>query len=515
MNGIPLRSIPDLWANTVDKFPGKPAVVFAGQTMTYADVELKAGRLARRLRDEYGVKKGTHVALAMPNCLEFYLSYWAAMRLGATLVPLNTRLLPDGMAFVMGDAEADVLIGHEEFWGKLREALPSCPRVRGTLLVGQAQEGTESFEEQVSSGDPLPYEGGVTEEDLASIVYTSGTTGKPKGAIILHGNLLFNVKNTIIPHSFRHEDIHLLVVPLFHCTGLNSIVPTSCYLGSTVILAPRPNIQELVDLIEEHRCTTFLGVPTLFYFLTALKDLSKRDLTSLRLIAYSGSPMPPQTIRRLKELLPWVKLHNFFGLTETISITNVLPDVDALARPESIGKVLPDVGQCILDDAGNRLPANTIGELCFRKENVISSYWKRPGLLEEAMSGDWFRTGDYALVDEEGYVYLKGRKKEMIIVGGENVYAVEVENVIVGHEAVLEVAVVGVEAKGPQSYLGELVKAVVVLKEGFRVSELDLKRHCAERLPRYKVPQIVEFRDVLPRSPSGKVLKQELKGARG
>jgi len=512
MNGLRLRSIPDYFANTLDKFPGKPAVICDDQELTYAEVEDRAARLARALKEKFHLGKGTHVALAMPNCMEFYLTYWAVLRLGGTLVPINTRLLAEGMAFVLQNAEAELLIAHESLWSKLQKALPLAPGVKGTVLVGGEREQTIPFDSLCQGVDPLPYDGQVKEGDLAAIVYTSGTTGQPKGAVILQKNLLFNVKNTIIPHGFRHEDIHLLVVALFHCTGLNSILPTSTYLGSTVVIAPKPNVPDLVKRIEKHRCTTFLGVPTLFYFLSAQKDLSERDLSSLRLIAYSGSPMPPKTIQRLKERLPWVKLHNFFGLTETISITHVLPDEDALKRSESIGKVLPDVGQCIMDEAGDKCPPGVIGELCFKKENVISAYWKRPGLLEKNMTGDWFRTGDYALIDQQGYVYLKGRKKEMIIVGGENVYCIEVENAILSLDAVLETAVLGVDATGPQSYLGELVKAVVVLKEGQSLTGLDIKRHCAKRLPRYKVPQLVSFLDSLPRSPSGKVLKQELIG---
>ena len=350
----------------------------------------------------------------------------------------------------------------------------------------------------------------VAEDDLAIIMHTSGTTGVPKGAMMTHGDLLFNVKNTIIAHGFRHEDVHMLVVPMFHCTALYSVLPTSAYLGSSFVVAPRTDIREFVTLIQDHKITAFIGVPTLFYFLTTFKALDQYDLSSLKLIAYAGSMMPPQTIRRLREKFPNVELRNFFGMTETISVTHVLPSEDALSHAESIGKLLPDVAAKVIDDDGNEAGPGVVGELCFRKENVIGDYWGRPGLLQESMVDDWFRTGDYAMVDEDGYFYLKGRKKEMIIVGGENVYALEVENRILTNEKVMEVAVVGVPATGPRAYLGELVKAVVVPKAGQELKELEVKRHCAEIFPSYKVPQIVEFRDKLPRNPSGKVLKREL-----
>jgi acyl-CoA synthetase (AMP-forming)/AMP-acid ligase II len=221
--------------------------------------------------------------------------------------------------------------------------------------------------------------------------------------------------------------------------------------------------------------------------------------------------MPVQTIRRLRERLPWVETRNFFGLTETTSVTHVLPAADALARGDSVGKALPDVGVMIADEEGRPLPAGEIGELCIRRENVVPGYWNRPGLLEESIRDGWFHTGDLAMEDDQGYLYLRGRSKDMIIVGGENVYANEVEAVIMSHGKVMECAVIGIEATGVRAYLGELVKAVVVVEDGADLSEAEIKRHCAQHLASYKVPQVVEFRAELPRNPSGKVLKRDLK----
>ena len=197
-------------------------------------------------------------------------------------------------------------------------------------------------------------------------------------------------------------------------------------------------------------------------------------------------------------------------LTETISATHVLPDQDADTRPDSIGKLLPEVYQKIIDEEGNEVPPGVVGELCFHRSNVVQGYWNQPGRLEKSIVDGWFRTGDLACMDEEGYVHLKGRKKEMIIVAGENVYALEVENALYAHDGVLEAAVIGVPAIGARAYLGELVKAVIVPKEGVVLTEVEIKRHCAERLPSYKVPQVIEFREKLPRNASGKVVKREL-----
>ena len=215
----------------------------------------------------------------------------------------------------------------------------------------------------------------------------------------------------------------MLALPMFHCTALYSLLPSSAYLGSTLAIAPRPDRTELLDLMESARVTTFLGPPTLFAMLAMGDDLGERDTSSLRLIAYAGSPMHPDTIRRLRALAPHVALRNFFGLTETTSVTHVLPAGDALSHAESVGKPLPEVRAIIADAAGQELPPGATGELCIHRANVIPGYWGQPDRLEESFRGDWFRTGDRAHMDEDGYLYVHGREKDVIIVGGENVIA--------------------------------------------------------------------------------------------
>jgi long-chain acyl-CoA synthetase len=510
--GIAIKTLADVWHNVLDKWPDKIAAHYLDQSFTYRELNEKALALRSRLLSECGLKKGDRVAIAAPNCVEFLVIYWACVGYGLVLVPVNHRLRPEGMKFIVDDSDSSVLFVHHDTWSALEPVAGNLPGVKHVISIGFDRPGARRFEAMIAPGAPQPPAPNVREEDLAVIVYTSGTTGQPKGPMISHANLVYNIHNTIISHSFRHEDVHMLVVPLFHCTGLNSIITASAYLGSTVAIAPRPNVVELADIIEKRRVTTFLGVPTLMYFFVTMRDFDKHDFTSLRLIAYSGSPMPPATIRKLRSKLPGVMLHNFFGLTETISITNVLASCDAIDYAESVGKALPDIGMKVLDDEGRDLPPGTVGELCFRKENVIDGYWKRPGLLEKSITPDgWFRTGDYALIDKDGYVFLRGRKKDMIIVGGENVYALEVEQVLFMHDKILEAAVVGVPATGARSYMGELVKAVIVVKPGETLAEQDVKGFCWERLTSYQTPQIIEFVDSLPRNPSGKVMKESLK----
>ncbi|MGQ9733049.1 MAG: class I adenylate-forming enzyme family protein [Candidatus Zipacnadales bacterium] len=509
MNGLPLFTLQDIWANIVDKFPNKTAVIYEKRTFTYREIDEIIACVAQSLRGHFGLRKGDRIAVALPNCLEFFITYWATILSGGVIVPVNTRLRAEEMNFVIRNADAKALVVHKQVWGAVEAALDGTSTPRLITVGFDAPEALPW--RQVTVGDtsaPSPFK--VAENDLAVIAYTSGTTGQPKGAMMNHGNILFNIKNCLVAHSFRHEDVHLLVVPMFHCTPLYSLLPSSAYLGSTIVIAPQPQISLVAQLIQDHKVTHFIGVPTLFHFLVTMRDFDQYNFSSLKTIAYAGATMPVQTIRRLKEKLPHVEMRNFFGLTETTSVTHVLPGPDALRRGDSVGKVLPDVGVMIADEAGNPLPPGEIGELCIRRENVVPGYWNRPGLLEESIRDGWFHTGDLAMVDEEGYLYLRGRTKDMIIVGGENVYAAEVEAVIMSHGQVLECAVVGVEATGVRAYLGELVKAVVVPEEGSDLTEADIKRHCAQHLASYKVPQIVEFRSELPRNPSGKVMKREL-----
>ncbi|MCE5240542.1 AMP-binding protein, partial [bacterium] len=361
-------------------------------------------------------------------------------------------------------------------------------------------------ERAVAVGD-RSHVGDASPDDTAAIIYTSGTTGLPKGAMITHGNILFNISATIAGHGFRPDDIHLLIVPLFHVTGLNTIMPTAFYQGATLVVSGDPSPTSLLDLIERHHCTTVFTVPTTTILLAQTPGVENYPLASLRLIAYSGAPMPVRAIQRLRELFPGKLLHNFFGLTETTSCTSVLPDGQALERPESIGRVVPGLEAKIVDDAGSTLPPGEVGELLIRGPSIVKGYYNRPDATAEAIVDGWLHTGDTAFMDDEGYIFLQGRKKEMIIVAGENVYPVEVENVLTRHPAVAEAAAIGI----PHSIFGEVVKAVVVLRPGHEATVRDLKRHCTEQLAGFKVPQAFEFRDALPRNPSGKVVKRELK----
>ena len=509
MFGIRFDSIRDVWYENLGKFPRKAAVVDVGAATSYAKCELLSERLRAHLAERFGLRPGDKVAIAGPNCRDCFLAYWAAVKHGAVVVPVNTRLGRDELRHILASTEARILIVHRASRLAVLEAAEGTG-VEHVIGMGFEEDVAASFDSLLDIDAPEIDRPAIAEDDLAIIMHTSGTTGRPKGAMMRHGDLLFNNMLAVYAHQLRHDDAHLLVVPMFHPTAAYSLVPTSALLGSTLVMAPKSDVGALAALIQAHRATTFFGVPSLFRLLATWPQLDDFDLTSLRLIAYAGSPMPPATIALLRERLPGIALHNFFGLTETISMTHVLPDTAADTHPDSIGKLLPQVRQRILDEAGRDCAPGEVGELYFHRDNIICGYWKEPDRLAESIRGDWFDTGDLAGADEDGFVYIKGRSKDMIIVGGENVYALEVENCILQIEGVAEVAVVGVPATGARMHLGELVKAVIVRDPDAEIDIPDIKRHCMAHLATYKVPQLIDFASALPRNPGGKVLKRLL-----
>lgn len=489
----------------------------SGRRITYAELHRQAERVAAALATEFSVQPGEHVALLLPNTLDFLPVYFGIQRAGATAVPVNARLKSEELEFILQDCEARTLFVHPRTWPAASGALSRATGINHLVTVGFDADGLATAERPGNSVDfdellvmsaAPPALPDTNEDDVAAIIYTSGTTGQPKGAMLTHGNILCNVEATKANHGLRPEDVHLLVVPLFHVTGLNTIMPTSMDQGGSLVVSSKIDPEDLLITIHKHGCTTFFGVPTTFYLLTNLADwpLEPEALTTLRLICYSGAPMSPQTISKLRDLFAHVELHNFFGLTETTSVSTVLPDDQALKRPESVGLPPPGLELRIEDEEGNPLPPGQVGELLIKGGTVFKGYFHRPEATKEALRGGWFHTGDTALLDDDGYLYLQGRKKEMIIVAGENVYPIEVENALCAHPAVQEAAVFG----RPNKALGEVVHAAVVLRPEENASERELKRSLMDRLAAFKQPRTIRILDKLPRNPSGKVMKRDL-----
>jgi fatty-acyl-CoA synthase len=499
----------DFWDEAVALASGRLAAVCGDRRLTYAEADAAVRRLAAGLVAVSAAER-PRVAVFLPNSLEYFLLYWATVKLGGIIVPLNTWLRQDSLDSIFETVAPDVLVVH----GQADRDVLACAGRRPQLPVFAVEPaaGLPAFTTLLEHGNdvsPGPLDG-----DAPSIImHTSGTTAAPKGAVMRHSDLIFNVMTTINAQGFSERDIHLLVNPMFHCTALYSSLPAAACQKTPVIITADTSPDGLLRLIETERVTTFLTVPSVLQRITALPTVSEYRTDCLRVIGYAGSFMPVKTVRELQRLFPGVELHNFFGLTETISATHSLDGDQSYERPDSIGRLLPFVEAIIVDEQRQPVPAGTVGELLFARENVISGYWNKPGKLEESIleinGRQWFNTGDLAAQDADGFFFIKGRKKDMIIVGGENVFAAEVEAVLLNCDKVKEAAVKGIPAVGIRESLGEMIKAYIVAEDP-SLTETDIRRHCHKLLPSYKIPHVIVFLPALPRNPAGKVVKDQL-----
>ena len=495
----------DLWRSAAADCPERVFAIDNGHEYTYGAVDERSSALAGGLR-RLGLEPGERIAFVVANCIEFVVAYFAVQKAGGVALPVNVRLAGDEMKFILADAEAAAIFVHADTRSPVEAVLDDVPSVRRRIAIGFQSDGYDRYDDLVQSPPPErraePAPG-----DVVAVIYTSGTTGRPKGAMLTHANVVFNAESAELGLGLRPDDRHLLAVVLFHVTGLNTLLPAAVRHRSSVVITASPSPLEQLQLIEKHRATTLFGVPTTYIMMAGLERIEAMQLDHLRLIAYSGSPMPIEAIDKLRRHFPRADLLNFYGLTETTSIASSLDPACALSHAASIGRPVPRVDFMIADDAGRPLGPNQTGELCIRGGNVFKGYLNRPDATADTfLPGGWFRSGDAARIDDHGFVFLQGRKKELILVGAENVYPVEIENVLCAHPAVREAAAVGM----PSAVFGELVRAVVVLKDGCTATEAEIRKHCAARLAGFKVPHKVDFTDALPRNPSGKVVKRWL-----
>ncbi|MDP9867284.1 MULTISPECIES: class I adenylate-forming enzyme family protein [Streptosporangium] len=494
----------------------KVFLAYEDEHITYEEHFRRAATLARRLVEEYGVVKGDRVAIAMRNYPEWVIAFSAALAAGAVAVPLNAWWTAQELEYGLSDSGAKVLIADGERAAKLAGLAQSLIVARG-----EVPEGARAFEDVLG-----PVEAGVTlppvelsPEDPATIFYTSGTTGRPKGALGSHRNLgqspmtvAYSLLRSVVragqdpAESAGRRRVTLLTVPLFHVTGCFAVMTTTMFTGSGLVLMYKWDAGRALELIERERVTTFSGVPTNVWQLLSHPDLGKFDISSLNSLGYGGAPAPPKLLERITELLPSRSPSNGYGLTETTALTINNAGVDYLAKPDSIGLPVPVVEVRIADPLGDELPVGEVGELCLRGPNVILGYWNRPEATAETFIGGWLHTGDLARVDEEGFVFIVDRAKDMVIRGGENVYCAEVEAALFEHPAVDDVAVIGI----PHDELGEEVGAVVRLASPASAEEL--QAFLRERIAAFKVPVRFWVRESeLPRNPGGKILKTHLR----
>jgi long-chain acyl-CoA synthetase len=489
--------------------PDKPLVHINDLTFSYAQVDEISGRVASALLAT-GLERGDKVAVQLPNLPQFLFTYFGILKAGLVMVPLNPLLRAPEVQYHLEDSDAKVLVTFEMF---ADEAVKGASQIDGltTYVVNlpgndQRPEGTKHYDELYFAEDTRDITP-MGADDTAVLLYTSGTTGKPKGAELTHFQLYMNCTVAGELFEFQETDIGVAVLPLFHVFGLSSVLNTSVRYGGTIVLIPRFELEPVVDAIEKHGCTIFSGVPTMYFGLLKM-DTSGRDLSSLRVGVSGGAAIPGEVIKAFEEKFPGVVILEGYGLSESASTTTF--NVNAEQRKVlSIGKPIWGVEVKVVDDDGKELPAGegNVGEIVIRGHNIMKGYYKNPEATAEAFRGGWFHTGDLAYKDEDGYLFIVDRKKDLIIRGGYNVYPREIEEVLYGNPSIAEAAVIG---KADEK-LGEEVVAVVTLKEGASTTPEDVIAYCKERMAAYKYPREVRIVDALPMGPTGKILKKELR----
>lgn len=497
----------EMLARNARRSPDTVALVFGDTHVTFSEFDLRVNRLANALASR-GVTPGDKVAVLMYNRLELLESYFACQKLGAAAVPVNFRLTAPELAYIFDNSDASVVLTDPELAPLAVEAAGSVPAVRFIASAGAPIDGTESYEQLLATGATTAPVVAVVESDLAFIMYTSGTTGRPKGAMLTHQNLMMNTINWVMELEARAGDIWLSGLPLFHIGGLNGVLPF-LYLGATSVITPSTNFDPLesLRLLERHRVTICYFVPTQWQQICSLPQLADVDTSVLRRAMWGASQAPVSTLELLVASFPSVGIVNAFGQTEMSSNTTFLKAEDAVRKMGSVGHAAVNVEFRVVDADGADVAPGEIGEIVYRGPTVMKGYYRNPEATAEAFAGGWFHSGDLVRQDEEGFVYVVDRIKDMIISGGENIYPAELERVFARHEAVADVAVFGV----PHPRWVETPAAAVVLKAGAIATSEELIEYAKGELASYKKPSAVYFVDALPRNASGKILKRELR----
>ncbi len=484
--------------------PERRALTFEGDTWTYRQFLDRIDRFATVLADR-GIVAGDRVAFLGLNHPNFFVALFATVRLGATFVPLNFRLTGPELSFIIGDAGAKAIVvddPHRPVIDAIRDELP-CEIF---LASESAADGWPAMDELLADAEPLTTPASVAADDVAIIMYTSGTTGRPKGAMLTHANIAWNNVNALHAIDMGGDEVGLVVAPLFHIGGLNVTTLLVWQKGGEIVLHRTFDPAEAIRAIEEHGITNMFGVPAMFLFMSQVPAFEQADFSSVRVFVVGGAPCPEPLIRLyLSKGAPFAQ---GYGLTETAPMASFLLPPDALDKVGSAGQApLYTEVRCV-DEQNRPVAAGERGEICIKGPNVMAGYWNRPDATAEVIDDEgWFHSGDIGSFDDEGYLYVVDRVKDMVISGGENVYPAEVESVLQGLDGIADVAVVGM----PDERWGEAVTAIVVPAEGATPTLDEIRDQAAAGLARYKLPSRLHLVDELPRNPAGKILKYELR----
>lgn len=515
--GMELMNLSSQLHDTAKRVPHKPAYYFMDQASTYAELDGAITKFASGL-EKLGVKKGDHVGLLLGNSPYFVIGMYGALRLGATVIPINPIYTPDEIGYILNNGDVKTIISLDLLVPLAEKMHHLLPKVEHYIICDtpQGKEASvdvtqlsvfpklKAFNEVVALGDLNFQTPELDDEDVALILYTSGTTGKPKGAMLTHNNLYSNARDVGIYLHMNEDDRVITTLPMFHVFCLTVSLNAPLLSGATILIDPKFSPAEIFRLAKKYEPTVFAGVPTMYNFLYQYTEGNPEDLKSLRLCISGGAAMPVALLKSFEEKFN-VVISEGYGLSEASPVTCFNP-LDRPRKPGSIGQSIIHVENKVVNELGEEVPVGESGELIVRGPNVMKGYYKMPEETAATIRDGWLYTGDMAKMDEEGYFYIVDRKKDLVIVGGYNVYPREVEEVLYNHPDVVEVAVVGV----PDPNQGEAVRGYVVSKNP-SLTEEEVIAYCREHLAKYKVPNSIEFLEELPKNTTGKILRRALK----
>jgi fatty-acyl-CoA synthase len=510
-SAIRRQTIADLLHRTAQRSPGKPGLICGSTEWTFAEFDAVVDRVAAGLA-RMGVGHASRVAVLARNSHAFAALRFALARLGAVLVPINFMLKAEEVAYILKHAQAQTLATDSGLAELARGAAAMGTAVRQFIWLPSEEPtapaaGMTSFDELARTDGPPPATPQLSSTDLAQIVYTSGTESSPKGAMLTHDAVIWQYASCAVDASIASGDVMLHALPLYHCAQLDVFLGPAVYVGATSIVTAKPTPDNLLPLIARHRIASFFAPPTVWIALLRSPLFDGTDLSSLRKGYYGASIMPVEVLKELKQRLPAVGFWNLYGQTEIAPLATMLGPDDQLRKPGSCGRAVLNVETRVVDELMRDVKPGEVGEIVHRSPHLMLGYFHDEEKTKAAFAGGWFHSGDLATIDDEGFITVVDRKKDMIKSGGENVASREVEEMIYRLPAVSEVAVIGV----PHPKWVEAVCAVVVVKAGQQLRETDVVDHCSQHMAGFKVPKAVVFVDALPKNPSGKLLKRELR----
>lgn len=486
--------------------PEKPAIIFGEKVYTYLQYNEHVNRIANALVS-YGVKRGDKIAIMMKNSDVFCFVYYAILKAGGVAVPVNFRLTAKEASYILNDSDSMMVFADEDLADVVQKAAEGNDKIGLQVIAGSSKKDHQMRLSEFQSSSVADHLIDVLESDDAEILYTSGTTGLPKGVVLDHHRVLHVALGTIITFKMGPEDQLLHIAPLFHCAQLNLFLVPGTMLGCTQIVRQDFQPAQTLQDIDQYKISLFFGVPTMYNFLLQVPNREQYDLSSVKRCGYGAAPMPTALLRQAIELFQTNQFYNMCGQTEGgPGGVYLLPEHHETKFGAS-GRANYGTDARVVDDNGEDVKPGEVGEFIIRSESVMKGYYKKPEETAKVLKNGWLYTGDLANIDEDGFITLVDRKKDMIISGGENVYSTEVEHVLYKHPDILEAAVIGV----PHEVWGETVAAVMVAKPGKQIDEEELKEYCRQELAGYKIPRIYYQIDQLPRNASGKILKYQLR----